>query len=499
MRWYAFWSAFCLWCWAGADALVAQSTQELLEELRRLQEEVEQRRAQVQAEVEQRRAELEEELRLLRRVLEEERGADQRLPLPYGLAPAPTMSRQEMEAELRILREEIQELRRQAAAQTEVSQAGGKYRVVAQVRTRFEWNDLDFVSGRANLQHLLRTRLGLEGKPREQTGLFVQVQDARLWGEEASTLSDGQADHLDFHQAYLRLDNIFSRPLSVVLGRQELAYGNERLVGAVGWHNIGRAFDAVKLRYGENSWVDLFNAKLAEKGEKDRNFYGLYGRVQIQAHTWEPYALFEHDKNFGAGRLRRLTLGAHGLGTFTGATGHSLGYELEGAVQAGEREEQDVLAWMGTGALTYTSNHWRQHQLSLGADLLSGDDDPADGESKVFDTLFATNHKFYGLMDFFLDIPAQTGQQGLLDLMLKASMRAGPPVKVDLHLHSFSLAKGNEKALGQEVDAVVTYAHSPATSLQWGALLFLPGKAMEAMQGGDEPAFKFYWQTQMDF
>ncbi len=39
---------------------------------------------------------------------------------------------------------------------------------------------------------------------------------------------------------------------------------------------------------------------------------------------------------------------------------------------------------MLTGSGTYISNHWRQHHIGLGIDLLSGDSDPAGGDYKIF-------------------------------------------------------------------------------------------------------------------
>jgi len=47
----------------------------------------------------------------------------------------------------------------------------------------------------------------------------------------------------DWYQAY---------QASLKIGRQELIYGDERLIGAFGWNNIGRVFDAAKLRSGED-------------------------------------------------------------------------------------------------------------------------------------------------------------------------------------------------------------------------------------------------------
>jgi hypothetical protein len=68
--------------------------------------------------------------------------------------------------------------------------------------------------------------------------LFVQLQDSRQFREETSTLADGSADNIDFHQADLKLDQLSSAPLSLTLWRQELAYGGQRLIGAVGYHNL---------------------------------------------------------------------------------------------------------------------------------------------------------------------------------------------------------------------------------------------------------------------
>ena len=49
----------------------------------------------------------------------------------------------------------------------------------------------------------------------------------------------------DVHQAYVRVGGAREFPLSLKLGRQEMSYGDERLIGAFDWNNIGRVFDGV--------------------------------------------------------------------------------------------------------------------------------------------------------------------------------------------------------------------------------------------------------------
>ena len=80
-------------------------------------------------------------------------------------------------------------------------------------------------------------------------------------------------------------------------------------------------------------------------------------------------------------------------------------------------------------------------QVTLWYDYLSGDDDLGDDETKVFDTLFATNHKFYGYADFFLNIPAHTAGRGLRDMALKLKRTLRPGLSLGLDVHTFRLAQ----------------------------------------------------------
>ena len=54
------------------------------------------------------------------------------------------------------------------------------------------------------------------------------------------------------YQGYVTIGNLKEFPLSLKVGRQELAYGEERLVGTADWINNSRVFDGAKVRW-ENS------------------------------------------------------------------------------------------------------------------------------------------------------------------------------------------------------------------------------------------------------
>ena len=80
-------------------------------------------------------------------------------------------------------------------------------------------------------------------------------------------------------------------PLSLKVGRQELSYGDERLVGAFDWNNIGRVFDAAKLRW-QNPWfgADFFSGRVIIPDDNNFNmpndydwFSGVYLDEQARA------------------------------------------------------------------------------------------------------------------------------------------------------------------------------------------------------------------------
>ena len=469
------------------DIRSQQSTVEQLQELQELRNEVERRRG-----------EMRRELRLLQQVL----GEDERITqLNEYESSLQSMSSDELAAQLRILREDIERLRQELEQRENVGEQP-RFTVTGQIRNRLEWADLDFTSGDGDVVELLRSRLRVTARPQDETTIVVEVQDARQWGDETNTL-DGSADQLDFHQAYLKLENMFGQPsFSVTVGRQELAYGSERLIGAVGWSNTGRAFDVLRLHFGADSHGELFVAKLEEKGVRDRNLWGIEGHLERDRHAAEPYVLFEHDKGVATDRLRRATAGLRGAGEWETASGHILGYEVEGAGQVGDDGPAEVKAFMASGRLSYEGPGWNRPYVTAGMDYLSGDGTPGDSQIKAFDTLFATNHKFYGLMDLFpQDItdtaPDEVGKRGLSDIYLKGELSASESTRLALHIHAFSLVKSaGDKNMGQEADVLLTHQLNAATSLQWAGLIFVPGDAMKARPGsGEDPAFKMYLQT----
>lgn len=84
-----------------------------------------------------------------------------------------------------------------------------------------------------------RLRAGFHLRLGPPLAIFAEGQDSRHFGADAEAAKI-RWRYTDLRQAYLEVRNVGGlEGLSAKLGRQELVYGEERLVGAFGWSNVG--------------------------------------------------------------------------------------------------------------------------------------------------------------------------------------------------------------------------------------------------------------------
>ncbi len=321
---------------------------------------------------------------------------------------------------------------------------------------------------------LSRIRGGVEANLMDWIRVSLQLQDARAWGSELNTLTDAGADHFDLHQGYVELGR--SEAFTARLGRQEFALADERLVGAVGWSNTGRSFDGVRL-LGEASgttWT-LFWYNVAERDSllvvgvdpqlnqginDDGWFLGGFASRQFGDATSE--ATFVIDRKAVTDESYTVNLRLHGrAGKFQ--------YDAAGAYQFGP----DRGAWLASANAGVAIG---RGTVAAQFDYLSGDEDPEDDRTKAFNTLYATNHKFYGFMDYLLFIPEQLDQAGLVDAVLRGSLNASASTTIRLDLHRLLTAqkRDGERALGTELDLIGRWRVARPADLELGIGLFMP-------------------------
>jgi alginate export protein len=308
-----------------------------------------------------------------------------------------------------------------------------------------------------------RIRVGFDFRFHRMVGARIQIQDSRIWGEEgAANTTDNTAtsvasstDNLDLHQAYLDLNQLFEggvgeEVVTFRLGRQELSYGDQRLVSSLDWSNVGRAWDAGRIIWTPQGSladlrVDLFGSIIRDTApgptglavptptnlgaDEKQVFSGLYatypfqplaswkwiapGESQaapvIQRHSVDGYVFYRHLADRGIffsetgeeGVVNEFTAGGLWKGGIVG-----FDYSAEGAWQGGAYAGDDIRAYGFAVTAGYNlppefRAGLRSARLGVEYDLGSGDSNPSDGVRQTFDPLFPYGHAYQGFADIF--------------------------------------------------------------------------------------------------
>lgn len=373
------------------------------------------------------------------------------------------------------------------------------------------------------LLYRIRPRVGYNSE------WFNVMVEGRHSGEQNDERKpDPEADDFDLHQAYVQIGNHKEFPISMKVGRQEMIYGDERLIGASGFNNVGRVFDAAKVRW-QNPWfgVDFFTSRVVLPDNHNFNmsndydyFSGAYFNSKlIPRQTTEWYFLarnasaeatsYPAAKSQVVGSPRDIyTIGIHmksNPGEFNGWDYNTelmgqFGHYNDPALPAASRSlEHQAYAFFAGGGYTFSDVLYTP-RVGLEYNFGSGDSNPTDNKHETFENLFPTNHKFYGFMDF-------VSLQNIHNVRLSSSIKPLPRLGITADYHTFFLADTHDNFytvlgarrggiattpgtgyginpnydsyVGSELDLIVTYNLTPQSILELGFGHFFTGKYIE--------------------
>ena len=340
-------------------------------------------------------------------------------------------------------------------------------RLRGEFRERVEgFENSGFVADRDDAYFLSRFRFNVAVTASPQLSFQAQVQDARVAKKTVGPTGTPFKAPFDLRMAFADVGNAKS-PIAVRVGRQELAFGEQRLVGHVSWLNAARTFDAVKVTVRQLAFtVDAFGASVVRilDGEFDKSgsgnrFAGAYGTAStlIPLGTVEPYVFWRRDVNLGSeagtfGNLTQTTIGVR----LAGRLPARLDYGVEMAVQRGSLGSDDVDAWAG---------HWQLRQSLAGPgsvrltgefNYASGDENPTDGVRGTFDHLYPTPHDKYGLAN-------QVGWKNVQHVRAGLEFTPVKAMPITTNYHSWWLAEtrdGIYTAVGAPLARVIAGAAS---------------------------------------
>ena len=341
---------------------------------------------------------------------------------------------------------------------------------------------------------------------------------------------------LDLYQAFAVIGNHKEFPVSLKIGRQELVYGDQRLLGHARWLNVPHTFDAVKLRY-QNAvlGVDVFTGGLVyiDHGNLNKfnsqdlfsgayfNFPKLSKTNAVEAYllarnvargivtdNWSAYAApwrFPAPQDlYTAGVRVKSKPGTAGPWDYTVEAMYQFGNRTAvfpattvAVALAAPRLTQSAYAAIAQLGYTWSQHPW-QPRLALIGSYGSGDDNPNDTTSHTFQNLLPSNHGLYGAMDL-------SSLQNLRDLRLACSVKPRPNLSLAVEGHLQWLddtsdfwynvagvprnftgaAAGSGKgyrinpsygaALGAELDLLAGWTFTPSTTLELGLSHYFRG------------------------
>jgi hypothetical protein len=328
----------------------------------------------------------------------------------------------------------------------------------------------------------LRTRVTADFSPGETTRARVELQDARVMGVPQSGVV-APDNNAGVHEAYFEIGEFFVPELMLRAGRFELNYGNQRLLGGVGWSNTGRTFDVARLSAVQPSWqLDLLGAKRVERqsGPHDLDLYGAY--LKLRHAKSDVFLLFDYDgRKLGSKRtLRRWTAGTYAARE----VGRDFDYIFNGAYQFGSfaaaaDSSVDISAFLLALEVGYTLRQDTATRAAVGIDFASGDD-PDDSDFGAFDNLYYTGHKFRGFFDQF--VPSEP--EGLIDLYGRFRTRPRAEWSTGVDVHLFQTAReftslddgGDTRNAAFEIDAVVETTQLDQATLRLGGAILVPSE-----------------------
>ncbi|MDX2038428.1 MAG: alginate export family protein [Isosphaeraceae bacterium] len=381
--------------------------------------------------------------------------------------------------------------------------------IVFDVSGEFRWQgrveDNRRLTGEQNDFNLFRERLALDIRyfGRIRTYLDVFWADASRQSVPPIFFDINHGDMLNAF-GEISFDDVAEGRLSFRMGgREQLSFGNQRLVSTLDWANSPRTFDTVPhlLYRSDDLAFDAFwsqpNRVLArelDRAEGDLQFFGAYATYSgLEGRLFDLYYLGLLDTG---GKLeangRSGDADIHTIGTRWQVDRDGRLAEIETAYQFGTRVGTPINAGMATAGV---GRRWAKAfcapELWFYFDYASGNPTPDGPSYQTFHQLFPLGHKYLGYMDL-------VGRQNILDANVFLKFSFDTRVTFLIWYHDFHLASARDalyngagvpirrdesgragRYVGNELDLLLVLVLNPHSDVQIGISNFFAGTFVE--------------------
>lgn len=358
---------------------------------------------------------------------------------------------------------------------------GGQFRMRHHVETNHRGLGL---TGRDDNFLLYRTRLYANVEMGDMFRVYAEMIDAESNYENFGPrpIEVNRADMLNLFGDVKLWDNGRGK-LWARVGRQELLYGQQRVVSPLDWANTRRTFEGAKVFWeGENWNYDAFwtrpVAPVANRFDSPlqaQEFMGTFTTYKgIEDETLDFYYLRFNNATAG---IKFDTAGAGWYGKYG-----DWQWDFEGAHQWGDFGAVSHRAGFATCGIgkTFANLPWKPTLWGY-FDWASGDPTRGNG----YHHLFPLAHKYNGFMDLY-------GRRNLNDINVLFTMQPHERVKFLTWWHTFNLENGADvpysvvmtpfvatpggsKHLGEELDLLMSVSINPRWNMLFGYSHFWSG------------------------
>lgn len=362
-----------------------------------------------------------------------------------------------------------------------------------------------------NLAHFIMGQCRLNiGYKRSWLELRVSPQWSGVWGQASGNLNlaEGWAKMQTKHGLFAKI------------GRQELEYDDERILGYDDWSMTDATHDGIKFGYegyGHKVHIILAYNQNSENKNNGTTYYS--GGIQPYKSMQTLWYHYDTPKSFYGISLIGMNIGMQNedpkkpktyyqqiVGTYM--TMKPKYTSIEGAFyyQMGKEEHGIPLcAFMGSVKATVKPSDI--YAIYTGYDYLSGDDYFAVSPNgwlgltlhknlKGFNSIFGTHHDFYGAMDFFyVDSYVGSFTPGLQNLYLGGYVNPIKTLNIEASYHFYAIASNLpklKKPLGHEIDLQLSYDFGKFVTLSAGYSYMLGTETMEVLQRVSEKR-RLHW------
>jgi hypothetical protein len=322
--------------------------------------------------------------------------------------------------------------------------------------------------------NLTQLRLGVYIQPTKWLKLVGVTQDSRVFFNHNVPNAPPYQNVWDIREAYLQLGNSTEGWFDVVVGRQMLSFGDERVIGPSEWLNMGRTFDIARLDlHHPGVKISIFAASVINPVDSEidhriqgNNIYGIYGSLThlIPHTTLEPYVLWRVapgnvslPETASLGHLNEVTTGVRAAGTLPA----NFDYDVEMNKQTGSLGPKAIDAWAGHWNLGYTfSNSRGRPRMFVEYNYASGNRNPNGNVWGTHDEIYPSAHDK-------MDFADQFGWKNIRDIRTGVSEQLGKKWTLTQIFNDMWLATKNDAVYGSS-GAISIAAHPNATSRHLG-------------------------------